>query len=176
MADEKNDEIDADLTALFRDPEPPSGRTCTKCGAGAGAEVKIRFCSYCGAPLAPPPAKRVLIVDDSSLSRKTIAAILQQLGCEVLEAADGPNALETARAQKLQLIVLDVVMPGMSGLEFLKSLREHPPSAKTPVIMLTSKADLNTVSQALREGASDYLLKHSAPDEIMQRLRKHLGP
>ena len=177
MADQQNEKIDADLTALFGDTAAPdTGRSCRKCGAAAGVEAKIRFCSYCGAPLDPLPVKRVLIVDDSSLSRKTIGAILQQLGCEVLEAADGPHALEMARVQPLVLIVLDVVMPGMSGLEFLKVLREYPATARTPVIMLTSKADLSTVHQALSTGASDYLLKHSAPEDIRQRLQKHLGP
>lgn len=121
-----------------------------------------------------PEPKRVLIVDDSSLSRKTIAAILEQLGCEVLEAGDGPQALKLARTEQLALIVLDVLMPGMSGLDFLKHLHGEQPSIKTPVIMLTSKADLSTVSQALGQGAADYLLKHSPPDEIKKRLQKHL--
>lgn len=167
---------DADeLSALFAKDETPAGRKCKKCGGAASPEPKIHFCGYCGTALDPPPPKNVLIVDDSSLSRKTIAAVLLQLGCKVLEAADAPQGLELARAEQLHLIILDVVMPGMSGLDFLKRLRQHPPSAKTPVIMLTSKADLSTVSQALSQGAADYLLKHSAPDEIKQRLQKHLG-
>jgi len=177
MDKKNNDEIDADLSALFREETvPATGRRCRKCGAAAGTDPRIRFCAYCGGALEAPPAKKVLIVDDSSLSRKTIAAVLQQLGCEVLEASDGAAALQIARTQTLALVVLDVVMPGMSGLDFLAALKEPSGSPKPPVVMLTSKADLSTVHQALSSGAGDYLLKHSAPEEIRQRLKKHLAP
>lgn len=176
MDGKRNDDIDGDLDVLFREEAAPaSGRRCSHCGALAGTDSRIRFCAYCGRAL-PAGAKKVLIVDDSSLSRKTIAAVLQQLGCEVLEAADGSNALAIAKDQQLALIVLDVVMPGMSGLEFLKALKEHTGTAGPAVIMLTSKADLSTVHQALSNGASDYLLKHSSPEDIRQRLKKHLAP
>lgn len=104
-----------------------------------------------------------------------MAAILKKLGCRVVEAEDGSQALELARAEPPpDLIVMDVMMPVMSGLEALKILRADTRFAATPVIMLTAKADASTVSQALEHHASDYLLKDSPPDEIGRRLQKYL--
>lgn len=128
---------------------------------------------------AASAAKCVLVVDDSYLSRKAIAAVLQELDCRVVEATNGQQGLEMARTLSPYLIILDIVMPGISGLAFLKTLHQDHEVLQTPkpkVAMLTSKADLATVSVALRTGANDYLLKHSSPEEIRKRLQRLLAP
>lgn len=155
-------------------------RKCPQCGFAAPPDLVIRFCGRCGAALegeeSPTKQKYVLLVDDSALSRRKMAAILKRLGCRVVEAKDGSQALELARAEPPDLIVMDVMMPVMSGLEALQILRADARFAATPIIMLTSKADATTVSQALEHHASDYLLKDSPPEEIGRRLQKYLSP
>lgn len=174
-----------ELKDLF-DPDDGSeasasaARKCPQCGVAAPPDLAIRFCGRCGAALEgevlAAKQKYVLLVDDSSLSRRKMAAILKRLGCRVVEAEDGSQAIELARAEPPDLIVMDVMMPVMSGLEALKILRTDARFGATPVIMLTSKADATTVSQALEHHASDYLLKDSSPEEISRRLQKYLPP
>lgn len=158
----------------------PETRKCPQCGFAAPPDLVVRFCGRCGAVLEGEESatrqKYILLVDDSALSRRKLAAILKRLDCRVVEAEDDSQALELARAEPLDLIVMDVVMPVMSGLEALKILRADARFATTPVIMLTSKADATTVSQALEHHASDYLLKDSPPEEISRRLQKYLAP
>jgi CheY-like chemotaxis protein len=96
------------------------------------------------------------------------------MGCRVVEAEDGAQALDLARAEPPDLIVMDVMMPVMSGLEALQILRADSRFAATPVVMLTAKADAATVSRAVEHHASDYLLKDSPPLEIKRRLQKYL--
>jgi CheY-like chemotaxis protein len=158
---------------------PPSYR-CAHCGfewLEFAGDPPGQSCSRCGALLRPSPEapqKTVLLVDDSALSRQKTGAILRQLGYRVDEAADGQQALELVRSWRPDLIVLDVVMPGLGGLETLRLLRIDPRFRSTAIVMLTVRGDAPIISQALQGKASDYILKDTAPEELKARLQKYL--
>jgi two-component system chemotaxis response regulator CheY len=103
----------------------------------------------------------ILTVDDSTTIRRIVKRSLEEQGLEVLEAADGASGLKMLEehADKVQLVILDWNMPGMTGLEVLKAIKENPKSKDVVVMMLTSEADQNFVAEALKAGAQNYLTK-----------------
>jgi two-component system chemotaxis response regulator CheY len=120
----------------------------------------------------------VLIVDDSSVMRKIVGRSLRQAGLEVqqlLEASNGSEALTIAREHHLDLILSDINMPLMDGLEFVRQLRTIEAAQKVPVIMITTEAGEAHVVQALSSGASGYIRKPFTPDQIKERIIPLLG-
>ena len=117
--------------------------------------------------------KNVLIVDDSHFIRETIGTLVQQMGHRVLKDGDGFRGMVLARTQSPDLIILDVKMPKMGGLEVLKELRTDPRFKSTPIVMPTSQSDIDIVAQAAAGQISAYILKDD-PKEIMKRLREYL--
>jgi DNA-binding response OmpR family regulator len=119
---------------------------------------------------------RILVVDDEERIVHFLSTKLKALGYEVLTADDGIKGLEQARAQEPDLIVLDLIMPKMNGLEMLKELRSF---SAVPVIVLSAKgADADRI-KGLRLGADDYLPKPFNPDELVARIeavRRRLEP
>ncbi len=114
----------------------------------------------------------ILVVDDDELARSGIASDLDSLGFDVLTAANGHECLATLRDQTVDLVLLDLVMDGMDGLETLRQMRETHP--ETPVIINTAFGTLDSATEALRYGASDFLVKPSASDVIVHRIHKVL--
>ena len=119
--------------------------------------------------------KCVLLADDSTMARGKIGAILKQLGCRVVEAIDGIEALRLAATAKPDLIILDVMVPNRDGIAALRELRRDAQFGDTPMVMLTSKADAETVTKALQSQASDYILKDASIEEIKERLSVYLA-
>jgi DNA-binding response OmpR family regulator len=115
---------------------------------------------------ARPP--RVLVVDDEAAIRDIVRRYLTAEGFEVAEAADGREALDRLRALQPDLVVLDVLMPGLDGLEVLRRLRA---SSDVYVIMLTAKAEEVDKLVGLAVGADDYLTKPFSPRELVARVR-----
>ena len=116
---------------------------------------------------------RVLIVDDSSVMRKIVGRALRQVGLEmeqVLEASNGSEALTVAREHPLDLILSDINMPMMDGLEFVRQLRTIEAAQDIPVVMITTEAGEAHVVQALSSGASGYIRKPFTPDQIKERV------
>lgn len=115
---------------------------------------------------------RILVVDDSGLARRRARAILEAAGYEVLEAEDGMSALERYFVSRPDVVVLDLVMKGMYGLDVLTKLREMDRSVKVIVV----SADVQTSSQQLvsNAGASGFLVKPLEADEILPLLRTTL--
>lgn len=116
---------------------------------------------------------RVLIVDDSSVMRKIVGRSLRQAGLEVqevLEASNGSEALTVARENPLDLILSDINMPLMDGLEFVRQLRAIESAQDVPVVMITTEAGEAHVVQALSSGASGYIRKPFTPDQIKERV------
>ena len=114
---------------------------------------------------------RVLIVDDSSVMRKIVGRSLRQAGLEiqeVLEASNGSEALTVAREHPLDLILSDINMPMMDGLEFVRQLRRIEAAKDIPVIMVTTEAGEAHVVQALSSGASGYIRKPFTPEQIKE--------
>ncbi len=116
---------------------------------------------------------RILIIDDELSLRQTLARILQHAGFEVATAASAVEGLGLLSRQTWDLIYMDIRMPDMSGLEALKAVRAGYP--ELPVILFTAQPDLNSALEALRNGATDYLLKPLKPETILERTRTSLA-
>lgn len=119
----------------------------------------------------------ILIVDDSSAIRKILQRALSQSGIpvsQVLEAGDGNEALDILKSKDIQLVLSDVNMPNMDGLELLKALRAVERWKSIPVIMITTEASPARVTEALRLGASGYVRKPFSPDQIKEKLESFI--
>jgi two-component system, chemotaxis family, chemotaxis protein CheY len=103
--------------------------------------------------------KEVLVVDDSQTVRHEIATALKQAGFAVTEAGDGVSGLERASEAPFVLIILDVNMPRMNGLEMLDQLRLDPKTASIPVVLLTTEAEPAMMDRARKAGAKGWLIK-----------------
>lgn len=117
---------------------------------------------------------RVLVADDDEDIRIFLEVTLELHGFEVLLAADGAEALELARLERPDLIVLDVMMPRMDGLEALGKLRDDPRTSHLPVLMLTARAQRQDTITGLDLGADDYVTKPFDQEELLARIRAAL--
>jgi DNA-binding response OmpR family regulator len=112
--------------------------------------------------------RRLLLVEDDATLRRALSFNLVREGYEVVTAADGESAMEAARGEGLDLIVLDVMLPGMSGVEVLRVLRRE--GVTTPVIMLSAKGDEIDRVVGLQVGADDYVAKPFSRPELLARI------
>ncbi len=115
---------------------------------------------------------RIMIVDDDSAHRLSLKANLEEASFEIVEAGTGEEALELAASQKLDLILLDLRMPGMGGLEVLQHLFES--GLPAPVIIMTAYGSIDSAVTALKMGAEDYLTKPLDTDELLLKIEKVL--
>jgi two-component system, chemotaxis family, chemotaxis protein CheY len=116
---------------------------------------------------------RMLIVDDSSVMRKIVERSLRQAGLsieQVFEAGNGAEALATVQANKLDLILCDINMPVMDGLEFVKQLPSIAQAKGVPVVMITTEGSEGHVVQALSAGASGYIRKPFTADQVKEHV------
>ena len=102
---------------------------------------------------------RVLVVDDLDVNRTLMKRQLGRRGYDVIEAENGPRALEIVDQEKIDIVLLDIRMPGMDGIEVLKHLRKTHSALNLPVIMVTAEALTEVTVEALQAGANDYLVK-----------------
>ncbi len=116
---------------------------------------------------------RILVIDDELSLRKTLARILQRAGFEVTSAESAEQGLAFLETTHFDLIYLDIRMPGLAGLDALKLI--HARDASLPVILFTAQPDLNSAVEALRRGATDYLLKPLKPEVIIERTKSVLA-
>ena len=114
--------------------------------------------------------KTCLVVDDSRVIRKVARRILEDLGFETAEAADGMEAMAWCRTAMPEAILLDWNMPVMDGLEFLKQLRREPDGQDPVVVFCTVENDLEHITQALEAGADEYIMKPFDGDIIAAKL------
>ena len=125
---------------------------------------------------AVPGRKRILLVDDSSTSHTWIRMILNATPHELVTARDGREGVEKARAERPDLILMDVVMPGMDGLEATRQIRAVPELRDVPVILLATRSDTR-LEAAAEAGATDRITKPVDSDELLQKVRGYLqGP
>jgi len=116
----------------------------------------------------------VLIADDIADSRQLLVDIVSSMNVDIVQAANGHEALRLARERLPDLILLDVNMPGLSGFEVISFLKAESETAPIPVLMLTALADIDSRVQGLKLGADDYLTKPYSPRELMERIRTRL--
>lgn len=114
-----------------------------------------------------------MVVDDSRAMRMCLAKTLTQSGFAVVQAADGQQGLETLAREgaNIELILVDWNMPGMDGLEFVKSVRAQPDFAGVRLMMVTTETEIEQMSRALEAGADEYIMKPFTPDAIQDKLR-----
>jgi DNA-binding response OmpR family regulator len=123
-----------------------------------------------GRPWQPPRAT-VLVVDDDAEIRNLLRVYLEREGHRAVEAADGMAALACARSEPIDLVLLDVMLPGVDGLEVCRRLRDV---SDTPILLLTARSGDADKVLGLDLGADDYVVKPFSPRELMARVRAHL--
>jgi DNA-binding response OmpR family regulator len=119
--------------------------------------------------------KRLLVIEDDVDIRELVAFKLGQLGFEVLAFDDPRPGLDSVERFPPDLVVLDVMLPAMSGLEVCRRLREAEATARTPIVMLTAKAQEGDVERGFAAGATDYVVKPFSPRELVSRLEAILA-
>ena len=163
---------------LVPDAEP--GAAPEECAAEAFVQEALRWLPdpESAGPVAPAahgraPA-RVLVVDDNADMREYLLRLLRGAGHRVTATGDGASALEAVREQAPDLVVSDVMMPGMSGLDLVAELRRDPRMAGVPVLMLSARAGEEAAIEGLEAGADDYLVKPFTAAELLARVRANV--
>jgi two-component system chemotaxis response regulator CheY len=116
---------------------------------------------------------RALIVDDSSVMRKIVERALRQAGLDPLvvhEAGSGTEGLEVLRTKQVDLIMSDINMPSMDGLEFLRQIRGQNLAPGVPVVMITTESSEDHVKQAIQAGAQGYIRKPFTAEQVKERV------
>jgi sigma-B regulation protein RsbU (phosphoserine phosphatase) len=122
----------------------------------------------------PKTAKKILIADDHIVNRRLLVSILKKEGYEILEAADGEEAIELALRELPDLILLDIVMPEKDGYEVCSELQREGRSANIPIIFLSAKTEIEDKIKGLELGGADYVTKPFDKGEIIARIRAQL--
>ena len=117
-------------------------------------------------------SKSILVVDDEQIIRESLSFVLKNEGFTVAESSNGKEALERQEAEPFDIIITDIEMPHMKGVELLKHVRQRTP--QTSVIIVTAFGSVETAIAALREGAADYILKPLNFDDVICRIKKLL--
>jgi DNA-binding response OmpR family regulator len=120
-----------------------------------------------------PPT--ILVVDDDPVILQLLQVNFEMEGFTVITAADGVEGVERTRADRPDIVVSDVMMPRMSGLELVTALKADPDTAGIPVLLLTAKAQQADVATGLEQGADDYVTKPFEPLELVDRVNRLLA-
>ena len=114
---------------------------------------------------------RILIADDDAFIRRPLEWILQQEGFEAETAADGDECIEQLRSAPPDLLILDVMMPGLDGFEICRRMKDDPRLREVPVILLSARGREHDRDRGLALGASEYLTKPYSPSDLLLRIR-----
>ncbi|RME76229.1 MAG: response regulator [Chloroflexi bacterium] len=117
----------------------------------------------------------ILCVDDNADTRRMLTFILAKAGYDVITAEDGLQAIEKAKAWRPALILMDMMMPRMTGAEAVRELRKLKVTKGIPILMLSAYAEQALVDEALEAGANDYILKTVLPDNLTEIIDKYLA-
>lgn len=120
--------------------------------------------------------KSILIADDEVNLRLLVSTTLADPRYQILEAADGDEALRLVQSAHPDLVLLDWMMPGLSGIEVLQRIKQAPATRDIPVIMLTARAQADEIDRGLALGAYAYLTKPFSPLALMDKVEAVLGP
>ena len=118
-------------------------------------------------------SNKILVVDDDDALREMVGLVLNAAGYHTVFAADGLNAVEVFKSEEPDLVLLDIMLPGQSGIEVCKQIRSL---SGTPIVMLTAKGDTEDVVHGLEAGADDYVVKPHNGAELLARIKARLRP
>jgi two-component system alkaline phosphatase synthesis response regulator PhoP len=118
--------------------------------------------------------KKILVIEDDPATLRLVDYSLKQEGYEVITATNGLDGLRKALGESPDLVILDVMLPGLDGFEICYRLRAEPATAKLPIMMFSAKAQEIDKDTGTRVGADDYLTKPSAPEDIVSHVAKLL--
>ena len=119
--------------------------------------------------------KKIIIIDDEPSVGTLLKINLKQKGYSVATAESGVEGIAKAEAEQFDLIILDVSLPGMNGIEICQTFRESKNYLEVPIVMISSHSDNLTIEQTQRAGASDYLVKPFTFEELIQKIEDHLS-
>ena len=119
-------------------------------------------------------ARRIMTVDDSASVRQMVSFTLKNSGYEVVEAEDGQAALELLNTKKVDMIVTDLNMPRMDGIELIRAARALPDSRFIPIVMLTSESQLEKKQQGKEAGATGWIVKPFKPEQLLAVVKRVL--
>lgn len=123
-----------------------------------------------------PTGSKILIIEDDQFLKDLIERKLVQASYQVLSCSDGEEGLKAIAEQKPDLVLLDILLPSMSGWEVLEKIKANPEINKIPVLILTNLGEKEDVEKGLKIGADDYIIKaHFTPNEIIQKIEKCLN-
>ena len=179
------DRIDGLVTFSESDSAPADGKGPTASEPGVPAKMvenllkAVRPITEKEADRAAIPPSRILVVDDNASNRDLLSRRLQRQGHTVLQAEDGTIALALVEKEALDLVLLDLMMPGISGYDVLISLKNNPRFREIPVIMISALSELDSIVRCIEAGADDYLAKPFDPTLLRARVgssleKKHL--
>ena len=120
-------------------------------------------------------AGKILIVDDSISIRKSVSFVLSQEGYEVIEAEDGLDGLKKAEENQFKLIITDINMPNMNGIDFIKNVRNLPAYRFTPIIALTTESQDGKMQEGKAAGATGWIVKPFTSEKLSAIVKKILG-
>jgi twitching motility two-component system response regulator PilH len=117
--------------------------------------------------------KKILIVDDSPTERHALSEMLTKAGYEVIASDSGEDSIVKAKTMRPDLILMDVVMPGLNGFQATRAISRDEATKDIPIIMCTSKSQETDKIWGLRQGARDYLVKPIIADELLKKIAAH---
>jgi two-component system, chemotaxis family, chemotaxis protein CheY len=118
--------------------------------------------------------KTIVTVDDAATMRKLIGFMLKQAGYEVLEASDGVAGLQLLSSRAADLIITDINMPLMGGIELTRSVRQLPQHRTTPILVVTTESEAGVKAQAKAVGANGWIVKPFQPDQLVEIVKRVL--
>ncbi len=120
--------------------------------------------------------KKILLIEDEAALQKTLGKALMNLGYDVKSALDGELGLRLAKEEKPNLVLLDLILPKMHGLDVLKNMRDQDETKEIPVVILTNLENMAEVERAIELGATTYLVKSNYNlEEVVNKIKKVLG-
>ena len=120
-------------------------------------------------------SETIMTVDDSASIRQMVTFTLKQAGYNVVEAVDGQDALDKLQTATVQMIITDLNMPNLNGIELIRAVRANPAHRFVPIVMLTTESQAEIKQEGKDAGATGWIVKPFKPDQLLAVIRKVLG-
>ena len=119
--------------------------------------------------------KKIMTVDDSASIRKMVNLTLSRSGYDVCEAVDGKDALEMMKKETVHMVITDLIMPEMDGIELIRHIKINPSYKSIPIIMLTTESEIKKKQEGIAAGVAAWIVKPFQPDKLLSAVKKVLG-